>query len=157
MKFRIADQKDLDEIITVQKSAFKRLYEKYHDDETSPYTETITTITRRFETDDYAYYVLVDNFGVIVGYVGVQKMDSTHFRIGILGVEQSVQGKGYGAIILSNMKNLFRNDYYLELDTILEENRLVAFYENNGFQPFGELMTLQRGMTLVKMRYHSRD
>jgi len=153
MTFRIAKKADLGEILAVQRSAFKDLYEKYHDDETSPYTETIDKIQSRFQADNYFYYVLTGNVGEIVGYVGIQTLPDDVVRIGILGVNREAQAGGVGSSMLNSVQNLFLNTRIFELDTILEESRLVAFYENRGFERFGDLIVLHEGMTLVKMRY----
>ena len=39
---------DIDTVFTIQQAAFKPLYEKYHDDSSNPYMETMRTLLHKY-------------------------------------------------------------------------------------------------------------
>ena len=65
IKLIVAEFKDLNTILQMQKEAFTELYEKYQDTETSPATENYEDILFRFNQPETTYYfITADNIKV---------------------------------------------------------------------------------------------
>ena len=65
IKLIVAEFKDLNTILQMQKEAFAELYEKYQDTETSPATEKYEDILFRFNQPETTYYfITADNIKV---------------------------------------------------------------------------------------------
>ena len=61
-------ESDIDAVFEIQRAAYKPLYEKYQDHDTSPYSESKETILRKYMREDTKGYLFVEN-EVAVGCV----------------------------------------------------------------------------------------
>ena len=61
---------DIDTVFEIQRAAYKPLYEKYNDDDTSPYKESKETILRKYMREGTIGYLFIAE-GVAVGAVRV--------------------------------------------------------------------------------------
>jgi GNAT superfamily N-acetyltransferase len=86
---------DAEEIWRMQKKAFWPLYEKYHDDETSPATETPDRVRKRIAQPETDYYfILLDREKA--GAIRALRLPEGHMRVSPVFVLPEYQGRGVG-------------------------------------------------------------
>lgn len=131
---RVEDKGQLEEILEIQKKAFKSLYEKYKDEETSPYKESITDIGRRFLMES-SYYYFIQLEETRVGFIRiVLSVDQTKARISPIAILPEYESRGYGKQAMLEVEQLFSGVKEWHLDTIKQEEKLGAFYSKLGYQ-----------------------
>ena len=92
----VAEFKDLNTILQMQKEAFSELYAKYQDTETSPATEKYEDILFRFNQPETTYYfITADNIKVGVILIVDCKDDVTRKRISPIFIMSEYRNKGY--------------------------------------------------------------
>ncbi|EOH88775.1 GNAT family N-acetyltransferase [Enterococcus villorum] len=141
----------LTKIYDCQRQAFKKLYDKYKDETTSPYKETIKRLTEKFRQKNRQYYLIVDN-GVMVRFLSTQlekRIDTNQLimRIAPLAILPEYENKGYGKSAMEAAEKLVRIDKII-LDTIKQEEKLVSFYQKLGYVEVGTY-SIQNGMNLL--------
>lgn len=106
---------------------------KYRDVETSPHTESIQDIERRFGTESNFYY-FIEASSTIIGFIRiVTNPNQTKARISPLAILPEFENKGYGKQAIYEIENLFSGITEWNLDTIKEEIQLIRFYLNLGY------------------------
>ena len=143
-----ADESDAESLLEIQRKCFKDLYERYHDDAGSPYTEDIQKMLYKVTFKKGAYYKIVIN-GMLVGGIRVVEKEPGQFRIGIMYVLPEFQGKGIGQKALAMAESLYPKAESWELDCPedLPSNRHC--YEKAGFEQIGEKEIINDKLTLV--------
>lgn len=140
---------DLDTVCEIQRAAYKPLYEKYHDDATSPYLESKETILRKYTRKDTRGFLFLRE-GTPVGAVRVHfDSESKIARISALGVLPRYQGQGIARQALLEIERMHPEVKTWTLDTILEERGNCHLYEKLGYRRTGEPKVLKENMTLV--------
>ena len=87
-------EKDIDTVFEIQRAAYKPLYEKYHDDDLSPYMESKETVLRKYLRAGTKGYIFIKD-GVPVGAVRINLYpESKSGRVSALGVLPGYQGRG---------------------------------------------------------------
>lgn len=120
---------DLDMIESIQRQAFKALYEKYQDED-NPYLDSRELIEERFSRPTSHYYLMEAN-DKIVGFLRVQmNMEETEGWLGIVAVLPEEQQKDYAYQAINLLDATFPKVNKWDLRTILQENHLVHLYEN---------------------------
>ena len=142
-------ESDIDIVFEIQKAAYKPLYEKYHDDEMSPYMEskekTLQKYTRR-GTKGYLFY----KDGVPVGTVRIYINPETKSgRVSALGVLPQYQGQGIAREALLEIERIHSDIKNWCLDTILQEAGNCHLYEKIGYKRTGKIEEINEKMTLV--------
>lgn len=134
-------------------SAFAGLYEKYHDDATSPFKETPQSILTKINTATHHYYFININ-QKRVGLIGLIQTESAQItRISPLLILPQYEGHQFAQTTLNALPDLFPTITHLEVDTILQEAKLVHLYEKCGFERItGKKIQLQSNMTLIFLR-----
>ena len=61
---------DIDTVFEIQRTAYKPLYEKYHDDSSNPYMETKETVFRKYTREGTTGYLFILD-GTTVGAVRI--------------------------------------------------------------------------------------
>ena len=90
----VAEFKDLNTILQMQKEAFSELYAKYQDTETSPATEKYEDILFRFNQPETTYYfITADNIKVGVIRIVDCKDDVTRKRISPIFIMSEYRNK----------------------------------------------------------------
>ena len=142
-------ESDIDIVFEIQRAAYKPLYEKYHDDDTSPYMEskekTLHKYTRR-GTKGYLFY----KEGVPVGTVRIYINPETKSgRVSALGVLPRYQGQGIAREALLEIERIHSDVKIWNLDTILQEAGNCHLYEKIGYKRTGKIEEINEKMTLV--------
>ena len=139
----------LDTVYTIQREAYRPLYEKYRDDESTPYLETRETIFCKYTKPGTQGYLFQED-GHIVGTVRVAfDPENGSARISALGVLPGYQGRGIAQHALLQIEKMHPEVKTWTLDTILEEPGNCHLYEKLGYKRFGEPKRLRDNMTLV--------
>ena len=142
-----AQSSDLSRIHAIQISAFSGLLRKYRDYDTNPGAENVDAIVHRFDLSVTTYYFICLD-GQEIGMLRVCDHGS-RCRISPICILPEFQGQGVGrqAILLAEKAHSDASCW--ELDTILQENSLCAFYESIGYRDTGKRKHLQDGMDLI--------
>ena len=143
---------DAEKLWNMQVTAFKELYDKYQDTETSPATEPMDKIIMRLEQPFTYYYFIIANSmatGAII-IVDIHEYGVTK-RISPVFVMPEYRNRGLAqkAIKLAEEKHGY-SDW--ELETILEEKGNCYLYEKMGYSQTGEFKPINEKMTLVSYK-----
>lgn len=139
----------IDAVFEIQQKAYKPLYEKYRDGETSPYLENKELVLQKYTRAGTKGYVFIED-GVPVGAVRVALCpERKSGRISALGVLPEYQGQGIAQKALLKIEQIHSDVENWSLGTILEELRNCCFYEKAGYKKTGVTEKIKDGMTLV--------
>ena len=133
----------------MQVEAFRDLYEKYQDTETSPGAESLEKIIMRFQQPfTYYYYIQADQEKVGAIRIVDHQEEGAPKRISPIFIMPEHRNKGYAqqAIQLAEAIHGFFN---WELDTILQEKGNCYLYEKLGYYQTGKMEKINDKLTLV--------
>ena len=149
IKLIVAEFKDLNTILQMQKEAFAELYEKYQDTETSPATEKYEDILFRFNQPETTYYfITADNIKVGVIRIVDCKDGVTRKRISPIFIMPEYRNKGYTQQAIKEAERIHGKPYWM-LDTILQEKGNCYLYEKLGYHQTGKTEQINERMTIV--------
>lgn len=154
VKLILATEKDADLIHRMKYEAFLPLYEKYHDDETSPTKENLEKLKYQLQNEWSDYYIIQWN-DVNVGAVRiVKKLRNAAFSEGIFYISPifilpKYQNQGIGYKALQNIFELYDQAVVWRLDTIRQEPGNCHLYEKCGFVRTGKEYPVNDCMTLI--------
>ena len=133
----------------MQVEAFAKLYEKYHDTETSPATEPIEKVIKRLQ-QPFTYYYLIECDKKIVGAIRVvdKKEEGKSKRISPIFVLEQFQNRGIAQKAIMEAEKIHGSEHW-ELETILEEKGNCYLYEKMGYHKTGKIEKLNDRLTLV--------
>ena len=149
LKLVRAGIEDAGRLWEMQVEAFKELYNKYQDTETSPATEPVDKVIMRLEQPyTYYYYIQVDND--ITGAIRVvdKKEDGEAKRISPIFVMPPYRNRGIAGKAILEAEKIHGASHW-ELDTILQEEKNCRLYEKMGYHQTGKTKVLNDKMTLV--------
>ena len=145
----VAEFKDLNTILQMQKEAFSELYAKYQDTETSPATEKYEDILFRFNQPETTYYfITADNIKVGVIRIVDCKDDVTRKRISPIFIMPEYRNKGYAQQAIAEAERIHGEQHW-KLDTILQEKGTCYLYEKLGYRKTGRTEKINYRLTLV--------
>jgi len=144
-----ASIEDAGELLELQKEIFMPLYEKYHDHETSPVTQTMERFLTRFERGEY-YKITYE--GQLAGSVSVYQKTPGLMRLHIINIRDAYQNKGIAQEVMTRLELMYPEAEAWELGTILSEERNCYLYEKMGYEQHGDLQVINDKMTLVSYR-----
>lgn len=140
---------DIDAVFEIQHSAYKPLYEKYQDHDTSLYLESRETTLHKYTKDGTKGYLFVEN-EIVVGAVRVILYpDIRSAKISALGVLPQYQGQGIAQQALLVIEELHKDVERWFLGTILQEAGNCHLYEKIGYRQTGKTEIINDKMTLV--------
>lgn len=144
-----ASEKDAENILKMQKRAFKILLDKYNDLETNPGNETLEKITGKLK-QSFTYFYLIYHEKEIVGAVRVidMKEPGKRKRIAPLFILPEYQNRGFAQEAISEIENV-HGQHMWGLDTVLQESKNCYLYEKMGYRKNGNIMIVNEKMTLV--------
>ena len=132
MKIEIAAIQDVPEILELQYKAFRPVAESLNWPDAPNLTETVEHA--RDEFPKYTMLKMLSDDGKIIGSVRGRVEDCSLY-IGRLMVLPECQGRGYGKILFHEIqKRMPHNRAWLF--TCGEVQRIVSFYEREGFRTF---------------------
>ena len=153
-----ATEKDAQLIHQMQCEAFLPLYEKYHDDETSPAKESIERVKGRITNLNSEYYLIQvdgENAGAIraarkVVKKGEEKIIIQNVQyISPLFILPAFQNRGIAQEAMKQVFELYPDTITWKLDTIKQEAGNCHLYEKCGFVRIGKEHVVNENMTLV--------
>ncbi len=145
---RQAIREEIETIWKMQTEAFRELYEKYQDTETSPATEPVEKVRNRFEMSGSVYYFIEDG-DVTVGVIRiVDAKDGSRKRISPLWIMKEYRGRGYAQQAILEAERIYGEDNWA-LDTILQEEGNCYLYEKMGYHRTGLTRKINDNMDIV--------
>lgn len=163
---------DAELIHKMQMEAFMPLYEKYHDDETSPAKESLEKVLWRITEQDSDYFIIclapdmhsADAYassrgghlpeGKAAGAVRIvrdRKQDNVRW-ISPLFVLPELQNRGIAQKAIRRVFELYPETAVWKLETILQEERNCYLYEKCGFVRAGNEQAVNERLTLIEYR-----
>lgn len=140
---------DIDIVFAIQQAAFKPLYEKYLDDETSPYKESKETVLRKYtRPGTVGYLFLLDGTAVGTVRIGIDEENASG-RVSALCVLPQYQGRGIAQSALAQIERLNPEIGRWTLDTIAQEPGNCHLYEKLGYRRTGKTEAVSGSMTIV--------
>lgn len=134
--------------------AFLPLYEKYHDDETTPVKERMDKLVWQIENEHTDYYIICWKGEKVGGIRVADKLNSTEYVPGVRYISPfyilpKYQNLGIGYTVLQQVFAMYEDTHTWKLDTIKEEAGNCHLYEKCGFLRVGEEDVVNEYMTLV--------
>ncbi len=126
---------DSEEILLLQKIAYRSEAEIYNDFSIEPLVQTLEQLQQQFE-DHIILKAVVD--GRIVGSVRANDQNDTCL-IGKLIVDPNHQNKGIGKMLMNSIEALLPKSRY-ELFTGSKSEKNIALYEKLGYRVFRECL-----------------
>lgn len=140
---------DLERVFEIQLSAYKPLYEKYRDDDMSPYMESAETLLRKYTRPGTVGYIFLED-GEAVGAVRIiLDAERKSGRVSALGVLPRCQGRGIAQKALLEIETVHSEVENWYLDTILQEEGNCRLYEKLGYRKTGKYEEIKENMTIV--------
>jgi RimJ/RimL family protein N-acetyltransferase len=151
IELRGATPDDVELIQKLQIEANQAYLEKYQDYDVNPACESLERIRERFADFRDHFFIVAD--GEIVGTIRTAWWTGTgRYRLGGISVAPAFQNKGIGGQAIRQTEALYPQAETWELDTILQEPRLLHLYEKLGYQREGEPEVVNERMSLVFMK-----
>ncbi len=135
---------EAEELCRIQKSAFKPLYEMYHD-EGNPYLRGVEDVLRRLNENSRYFTILYGDEivgGIVYRVRGKRtptiELQEGEYYLARVYIKPEFQGKGIGktAILLCEKEFPNAKTYYVDFPKDLEKNRKC--YLATGYQDTGE-------------------
>ncbi len=144
----LATEKDAELLHQMKYTAFLPLYEKYHDDETSPVKEPMEKVIKCIQMENSDYY-LIKFHNEFAGGVRVVENQVGIFHIKPIFILPQFQNKGVGYLAIKMLFTAYPQAITWRLETILEEKGNCFLYEKCGFIKTGKKKWINEKMTLI--------
>ncbi|MBQ9140242.1 MAG: GNAT family N-acetyltransferase [Lachnospiraceae bacterium] len=150
----LATQDDAQLLHEMKYEAFLPLYEKYHDDETTPVKESVDRVLNQIKSEHTDYFIICWK-GEKVGAIRIaDKLNRTEYVPGVRYISPfyilpKYQNLGIGYTVLQKIFEMYQDTHTWRLDTIQEEAGNCHLYEKCGFVRVGEGHMINEYMTLV--------
>ena len=144
----LAAEQDAEVLHEMKYEAFLPLYEKYHDDETSPVKETREKLFMKMRQEGSDYY-LIKYREENAGGVRVVEREEGIFYISPVFILPQYQNRGICSAVIQMLFHQYPQAVTWRLDTILQESGNCHLYEKCGFVRTGKEKPVNERMTLV--------
>jgi len=148
--FKLATLADVPELLAMYQQSFRALFERYHDEQSSPYLETPASLTTKMQRPGSQVYFVM-KAKVKVGMIRVIADDGQRQgRISPFLILPAYQRQGLALAALAQLEVQLPTITKWSVDTIEQENGLVRLYQRAGFHLMSHQETvIQPGMTIV--------
>jgi len=139
--------------LAMQVETFTPFLEKYEDHEIDPATESLEKVRSRFQPWQEHFYIELN--GEVVGGIRSAwwvKDDGSvpeRYRLGNMMILPQYQNLGIGQEAVRLLEAQYPNAISWELDTLLQEERNLYFYEKLGYVRVGEPHVVNEKLSLV--------
>lgn len=140
----------LDAVFDIQKKAYKPLFDKYHDTNTSPYLESKEEVLEKYTRPGTSGYVFIDK-ELPVGAVRIIARGDV-CKVSALAVLPEYQNRGIAQAALKEIERLHSDCKCWILDTILQEKGNCHLYEKLGYVKIGESQAINNYLTLINYK-----
>lgn len=123
---------DAEEILSLQKLAYRSEVEIYNDFNIPPLVQTLESIEKDFENQ---YFLKAVMDGKIIGSVRAYTKEGTCY-IGRLIVHPDFQNRGIGTDLMNEIERIFNTCRRFELFTGDKSERNLYFYQKLGYKIF---------------------
>ncbi|MFR4956518.1 GNAT family N-acetyltransferase [Enterococcus gallinarum] len=139
----------------IQKESFKQLFEQYQDTETSPYLETYENFSKKYQRENN-YFYLIQADGSAVGFVRIVLSEAPALvaRVAPICILPANENHGIGKMAIQLVEAKFSSIKTWQLSTILQETRLLSFYQTLGYQLSDRMSPIVTGMDRVFLTKH---
>ena len=142
-------ESNIDTVFEIKHAAYKPLYDKYQDRDTSPYLESKETLLQKYTREGTKGYIFIKN-GVTVGTVRIKiSPDNKSACVSGLAVLPQYQGQGIAQQALRIIEKIHKEVETWCLITVLQEPRNCHLYEKLGYRQTGETEIVNDNMTFV--------
>ena len=143
----------IDTVFDIQRKAYKPLFDKYHDTNTSPYLETKEEILQKYTRPGTCGYVFLEE-GIPVGAVRIIARGDV-CKVSALAVLLEYQNRGIAQAALKEIESMHSGCKCWILDTILQEKGNCHLYEKLGYIKIGEPQAVNDHLTLINYKKKS--
>ena len=133
IQLKEAKLSDLLSIYLIQKAAFKPLFLRYQDGETSPYLQSFEKLNAKFSASNTTYYLIM-TAQKTVGFIKLTVEQEHTTKLSSIALLPSYENRGIGRQAMTLIERLVQTDT-IRLNTILQESKLVHFYHSLGYFP----------------------
>ena len=133
MIIKKAEFSDLEEILLLQKLAYKSEAELYDDFSIPPLVQTLKEVEEEFENQ--AFLKVVEN-EKIIGSVRAVLVNPKTCYIGKLIVHPEFQNQGIGTKLMREIERIFKNCEKFELITGHKSEKNLKLYQKLGYKEF---------------------
>ncbi len=140
----------IDAVFDIQRKAYKPLFDKYHDTNTSPYLESKEAVLEKYTRPGTSGYVFLDK-EVPVGAVRIIARGDI-CKVSALAVLPEYQNRGIAQAALKEIESIHSGCKCWILDTILEEKGNCHLYEKLGYVKIGEPRVVNDHLTLINYK-----
>jgi len=135
---------DAEEILSLQKIAYRSEAEIYNDFTIPPLTQTLEGIKKDFE-NQFFLKAIID--GKIIGSVRAFAKEGTCY-VGRLIVHPDFQNRGIGTHLMNRIEKDFKEAKRFEIFTGHKSERNLYLYQKLGYQPFKSVKANEK-LTIV--------
>ncbi len=140
----VSQLEDLEEILLLQKSAYRSEAEIHNDFSIPPLYQTLAEINEEFR---HQIFLIVKVEGRIVASVRAYQKKGTCY-VGKLIVDSAFQNRGIGTVLLTEIEKKFSDVSRFELFTGYKSEKNLYLYAKKGYREF-KRQTLSERLTLV--------
>lgn len=140
----------IDAVFDIQRKAYKPLFDKYHDTDTSPYLESKEEVLEKYMRPGTSGYVFLDK-EIPVGAVRIIARGDV-CKVSALAVLPEYQNCGIAQAALKEIERMHSDCKCWILDTILEEKGNCYLYEKLGYVKIGEPQAVNEHLTLINYK-----
>ena len=147
-----ATEKDINLLYKLLIEAFTPVYEKYHDDETSPVKMSVERFKEKVTDVDSDFYIIYEQRQPVGGVRVIHQRTvekGNVERISLLFIIPEYQNLGIAQMAISKIFEIYTEATTWNLSTIKQEKKNCYLYEKNGFVKVGTERIVNDKMTLV--------
>lgn len=140
IRLEAAKQSDIPELVQIQKSAFKRLYDIYHDKD-NPYQKGFLEIMDWMENPDITYKKILAD-GILCGALAYYNNAPGEYYLARIFVQPSFQRKGIATEAMRLCELQFPDAQKFTLDVPVDQEIIKACFVKSGYKDTGERETV---------------
>ncbi|MCL2409306.1 MAG: GNAT family N-acetyltransferase [Oscillospiraceae bacterium] len=133
----------------LQVEAYAPLLEKYQDHEISPASESLEQIVERMKAPFRDHFFVLKDGEVTGGVRTAWLTGATRYGLSGIFILPRFRDMGIGQIAMNLVAARYPDAETWELETILQEELNIHFYEKLGYKRVGEENVVNENMTLV--------
>lgn len=147
IQLKEAKLSDLLSIYLIQKAAFKSLFLRYQDGETSPYLQSFEKLNAKFSASNTTYYLIM-TAQKTVGFLKLTVEQEHTTKLSSIALLPSYENRGIGRQAMTLIERNVQTDT-IHLNTILQEPKLVHFYHSLGYSQTGRFQSTSSAICFV--------
>ncbi|MEC5338414.1 hypothetical protein IGI86_001664 [Enterococcus sp. AZ188] len=147
IQLKEAKLSDLLSIYLIQKAAFKSLFLRYQDGETSPNLQSFEKLNAKFSASNTTYYLIM-TAQKTVGFLKLTVEQEHTTKLSSIALLPSYENRGIGRQAMTLIERNVQTDT-IHLNTILQEPKLVHFYHSLGYSQTGRFQSTSSAICFV--------